>query len=142
LTEGTNSITPVSRRLAVISACGFIGFASAHLIEEFLWGAPQEFHLSVEFTLMLSLVFITSLAGLIALAAAGSSSALGGLALAGLLITAADSFKHLGEILQAGPWRFGFASEFLALGLTLSALLTAATSAWAWLGARSRRNAA
>jgi hypothetical protein len=47
----------------------FVGFSAAHLIDEFLWGAPQEFHLLVGTTLVLALFFVTALAGLLAGAA-------------------------------------------------------------------------
>lgn len=132
----------LTSKLALGSACLFTGFAAAHLIDEFLWGAPGEFHLSVEFTLLLALAFVTSLAGLLARAAAGSRAAFGGLALIGLLIALADALKHLAEIIQAGPWRSGFASVSLALGLTLSALLTAVTAAGAWWSGRGGRASA
>jgi len=112
-----------NRKVALISACIFSGFASAHLIDEFIWGAPKEFHLSIEFTLILALAFMLSLVGLVVRAALGSSFAFGGLALTGFLISLADILKHLFEILQSGPWRSGFISEFLALGLIMSGIV-------------------
>jgi len=112
-----------NRKVALISACIFSGFASAHLIDEFIWGAPKEFHLSIEFTLILALAFMLSLVGLVVRAALGSSFAFGGLALTGFLISLADILKHLYEMLQSGPWRSGFVSEFLALGLIMSGIV-------------------
>ncbi|MCJ7678250.1 MAG: hypothetical protein MUO35_11075, partial [Anaerolineales bacterium] len=52
----------------------------------------------------------------------------------------ADVTKHGVEMLAEGRWRSGFASESMAIGLTLCALLTALTSICAWRAAsRSRR---
>jgi hypothetical protein len=121
-----------NRKVALISACIFSGFASAHLIDEFVWGAPKEFHLSVEFTQILALAFMLSLVGLVVSAALGSSSAFTGLALTGFLIALADILKHLFEILQSGPWRSGFVSEFLALGLIVSGVVMFTASCRAW----------
>ena len=121
-----------NRKTALISACIFCGFASAHLIDEFVWGAPQEFHLSTEFTQILALAFMISLVGLVVRAASGSRFGFGGMALIGLLITLADVLKHLYEILQSGPWRSGFVSEFLALGLIVSGIVMFTTSCRVW----------
>jgi hypothetical protein len=135
-------VIALSRKLVLGSATLFTGFAAAHLIDEFLWDAPAEFHLSTEFTLLLALAFMTSLAGLLASAAAGSGVAFGGLALIGLLIALADTLKHVVEIIQDGPWRYGTVSEFLALGLTLSALLTAVTAGGVWWSGHGGRASA
>ncbi len=112
-------------RLTLLSAVAFVSFSAAHLIDEFVWGVPAEFHLSVEITEVLALLFVLSLTGLAIAAARGSRVGLAGLALAGILLVVADVLKHAGEILEAGPWRSGAVSTFLAIGLTLSALSTA-----------------
>jgi len=106
----------------------FAAFASAHLIDEFQWGAPAEFHLSVPVAQFLAFVFMAALAGLIAFAARGSHTGYFGLALTGFVIALADSLRHGPEILAPGPWRSGTTSEFLALGLTLSGIATACMS--------------
>ncbi len=122
---------------ALVSAVLFAGFSAAHLIDEFVWGAPAEFHLAEDATEVLALAYMTALIGLIAAAARGSRAGFLGLAIAGALISAADILKHGIEIAAPGPWRFGPVSVALALGLTLSALATALTSAMAWRVARS-----
>jgi hypothetical protein len=106
--------------------------ASVHLIDEFLWGAPAEFHLTVDASLMLALAFMLSLAGLVSSASAGSRTTFGGLALIGLLTVLTDMLIHMPEILQSSPWCAGFISEFLALDLALSGMLTCVTSLRAW----------
>ena len=112
----------------LVAATLFAGFASAHLIDEFQWGAPAEFHLSVTAAQFLAFVFMAALTGLITFAARGSSRGYLGLAVIGFVIALADSLKHGPEILAPGPWRSGTTSEFLALGLTLSGIATACMS--------------
>lgn len=120
------------RSASILSAVLFAGFSGAHLIDEFVWGAPAEFHLAEDVTELLSLAYLTALVGLIAAAARASRVAFLGLAIAGGLIGVADILKHGIEIAAPGPWRFGLISVGLTLGLTLSALATALTSAMAW----------
>jgi hypothetical protein len=110
----------------------FSGLAAAHLIDEFVWGAPAEFHLSVVTTEVLALVFLTALAGLVAVAAKGSRAGYLGLAIAGFLVGVADALKHAPEIARPGAWRSGLVSEGLAIALTVVALLTGLTSALAY----------
>ena len=117
----------------------FVGFSAAHLIDEFLWGAPQEFHLAVGTTLVLALLFVTALAGLLAGAAMGRPTSIFGLGLIGALIAVADIAKHGPEIIAAGPWRSGLVSILLAVGLTLSASLTALFAFVAWRSLRPAR---
>jgi len=109
----------------LVSDAAFIGFSAAQLIDEFLWNAPQEFHLREGTTLLLALLFVTALAGLLAGAAMQRPTSTFGLALIGALIAVADVSKHAPEIAAAGPWRSGLISTSLAAGLTLSAALTA-----------------
>ena len=121
-----------SRNLLLVCASLFVGFSAAHLIDEFLHGAPAEFHLSEPATEILSLIFVGALTGLVVLAARGSRSSHLGLAVIGWLIAAADLVKHVPEMAQAGTWRSGLVSEFLAVGLTLSAALTGALAFGRW----------
>lgn len=129
-----------NRNQTALLAAGvaFVGFSAAHLIDEFLWGAPQEFHLSVEVTLLLALLFVTALAGLVVGAALRRRTSLFGLGLSGVLITLADASKHGMEIAAGGTWRLGAVSIFLAAGLTGSAMLTALLAFLGRRGARSR----
>jgi hypothetical protein len=117
----------------------FVGFSAAHLIDEFLWGAPQEFHLQVGTTLVLALLFVTALAGLLAGAALRRPVSVFGIGLIGALIAIADVSKHGPEIAMAGVWRSGPLSILLAAGLTLSAVLTAVLAFFVWRSLRVRR---
>jgi len=123
----------------LVAGVAFVGFSAAHLIDEFLWGAPQEFHLAVGTTLVLALLFVTALAGLLAGAAMGRPTSIFGLGLIGALIAVADIAKHGPEIITAGPWRSGLVSILLAVGLTLSASLTALFAFVAWRSLRPAR---
>jgi len=116
----------------------FVGFSAAHLIDEFLWGAPQEFHLHVGTTLVLALFFVTALAGLLAGAAMQRPTSTFGLALIGARIAVADISKHGPEIAMARVWRSGPVSILLAAGLTVSAVLTAVLAFLVWRGLRVR----
>lgn len=123
----------------LVAGAAFVGFSAAHLIDEFLWNAPQEFHLEVGTTLVLALLFVTALAGLLAGAAMQRPTSTFGLALIGALIAVADVFKHAPEIAAAGPWRSGLISTFLAAGLTLCAAFTAGLAFLAWRTLRPQR---
>src|SRR3972149_7935485 len=56
---------------ALVSAVAFAGFSAAHLVDEFVWGAPAEFHLAEDVTEILVLASMVALMGLIAAGATG-----------------------------------------------------------------------
>jgi hypothetical protein len=117
---------------SVVSAVLFCGFSAVHLIDDFLANVPFEFHLTVPATLLLALAYMIAIVGLTAAASHHSPTGYLGLAIAGLLISLTQLAKSLPEILLPGPWRSGFASEFLAVGLAVSAALTGVTAFFAW----------
>jgi hypothetical protein len=118
----------------VCTAAVFAGFCAAHLIDDFLYGVPAEFHLSNTTSQVLGLAFFVALTGLIALAARGSRQSYLGLVVIGLLLAAADTTKHVPEMLAPGPYRSGWSVVF-SLGLIVSGLATAAVSYGARRGA-------
>jgi hypothetical protein len=124
-----------SDRVIVVGAV-FSGFGAAHLIDDFLYGVPAEFHLSNELSQLLALFFFAALVGLIALAARGRRRSYFGLIVIGTLLAAADTTKHIPEMLASGPYRSGFASAGYTIGLVLSGIATAVVSYAAWLRAR------
>ena len=109
---------------AIVSAVAFAAFSAVHLIDDFLFDVPDEFHLSVTTTLWLALAYMAALVGLVAAAAGGSRTGYLGLAIAGVLIALAQLLKSAPEILEPGPWHLGSASELAAVGLGLSAAAT------------------
>ena len=116
------------------SAVVFAGFSAVHLIDDFLFDVPMEFHLTIAFTEVLALAYMIALVGLIAAASHQSASGYLGLTIAGLLITLAQILKSIPEILEPGPWHSGALSELLAVGLAASAAVSAITSALARRG--------
>ena len=50
------------------SAVVFAGFSAVHLIDDFLFNVPMEFHLTIVFTEVLALAYLIALVGLIAAA--------------------------------------------------------------------------
>jgi hypothetical protein len=134
--DGRDPSRQAAHTALLAAGTAFVGFSAAHLIDEFLWGAPQEFHLSVETTLILALLFVAALAGLLVGTAMRRPISIFGLGLIGALIAVADIAKHGPEIALAGAWRSGAVSEFLAFGLTLSAALTAVLAFITWRAMR------
>jgi hypothetical protein len=120
----------------IIAASVFSGFGAAHLIDDFLYGVPAEFHLSNELSQFLGLFFFAALTGLIALAARGRRRSYFGLVVIGTLLAAADTTKHLPEMLSSEHYRSGLASTAYAVGLVLSGIATAVVAYAAWLRAR------
>jgi hypothetical protein len=117
---------------AIVSAVAFAAFSAVHLIDDFLFDVPLEFHLSVAFTLLLAWAYMAALVGLVAAAASRSPRGYLGLTIAGLLIAVAQFLKTAPEMLEPGPWHSGVASELAAVGLGLSAAATAVASFLAW----------
>ena len=117
---------------AIVSAVVFAAFSAVHLIDDFLYDVPLEFHLSVPITLLLTLAYMATLVGLVAAASNGSRTGYLGLAIAGLLIDLAQLLKSAPEILGPGAWHSGSASELAAMGLGLSAVATTFFSFLAW----------
>ena len=124
--------------LTLAAGVALAGFSAAHLIDEFVWGMPAEFHLAESTTELLALAYMLAIVGLLVQAARGRRGGTIGLAIGGALIFAADILKHGADILAPGPWRSGPVSFGLALGLTLSSLLTS-IAALRWLRAMPAR---
>lgn len=112
----------------IVTAVLFSGFSAAHLIDDFVAGVPGEFNLSVPATEGLALAYMVALVGLVVAASGGSRVGYTGLVIAGVLIATAQLVKSVPEILEPGPWRAGAVSEFLSIGLLVTASLTALSS--------------
>ena len=121
-----------SNRVVVVSSI-FAGFGAAHLIDDFLYGVPEEFNLSNPPTQFLALVFFAVLTGLIALAARGIRASYRGLITIGLLLALADTLRHIPEIVGSVTFRSGAASIIFSVGLIVSGLVTASV---AWFALR------
>lgn len=106
----------------IILYLGLGFFAVPHLIDDFLFGVPAEFGLSIHLAQVLGGIFFVIYLGIMIPLVQGkkgglySAMAMGGfLALAGIL-------KHLPRIIQPGPYWSGWFSEVLIIGLILSGL--------------------
>ncbi len=113
---GADRVPDREKNVVVICGTLFSGFAAAHLIDEFVWGAPAEFHLSVEWALILALVFIVALVGLVTAAARATRASYLGLTIIGLLIAIADTLKHAMGILAPGRGAQGSSRRALRSG--------------------------
>lgn len=102
---------------------GFFSFP--HLIDDFLFGIPEEFGISIHFTQVLSGIFwvlyALILKGLVINKRWGVSWGIfmgSFLALAGIL-------KHIPLILKPGPYWSGWFSETLILGMIITGIMLA-----------------
>ena len=116
----------------IISAVLFSAFSAVHLIDDFLSGVPAEFNLTIPSTLLLSFAYMLALLGLIVAASCRSPTSYLGLAIAGLLIFLAQMLKSVPEMIKPGSWHLGLPSEIAAIGLGLSAGMTAVFSYLSW----------
>ena len=122
----------------VISAVFFSAFSAVHLIDDFLSAVPAEFNLGVNFTLFLSFAYMLSIIGLLVSASNRSKVGYLGLGLASFLILLAQLLKSVPEILLPGIWHLGSVSVIAAIGLGISAAVTAACSLMSWHIAKPR----
>jgi hypothetical protein len=103
---------------------GFFSFP--HLIDDFLYGIPEEFGISIRATQALSGVFITFfLIILWGLALRKRSGYIGGMIM-GLFLALAGILKHLPLMIKPGPYWSGWFSEGLIIGMIMAGLTLAA----------------
>ena len=95
-------------------------FAYPHLIDDFLYGIPDEFGLTDPQAQVLAGIFTTLLFGLIAGAARGARWAYAGTGFVGGFLSLAIILKHVPKMLLPEPYWSGAFSEFLNLGLLVS----------------------
>lgn len=95
-------------------------FAVPHLIDDFLFGIPAEFGLSIQLTQVLSGIFIVIYLGILIPLVQGKKAGLYGAMGMGGFLALAGILKHIPRILQPGPYWSGWFSEALIVGLILS----------------------
>ena len=113
------------RDRVVIAGAIFAGCGVAHLIDDFLYGIPAEFGLTVRFTQVLAGIFHLQLVLIFVLTAQDRRLGYGGLLFWGLFLTLAGFLKHIPEIVKPEPYWSGWFSEMLILGLMVSGMATA-----------------
>lgn len=97
-------------------------FAIPHLIDDFLFGIPEEFGISDQSAQILAGVFTYIYMGLLILLAEGRRAGLYGAMAMGVFLALAGILKHIPLMLRPGPYWSGTFSEALILGLILSGL--------------------
>ena len=125
---------PINNRrnnLVVSVALVLSFFAIPHLIDDFLYGVPAEFGLSVPFTQVLAGVFAVALTLSITLAGQDRTAGYVTCLFWGVFLALAGILKHLPRMLNPGPYWSGWFSEFLIYGLIVSGIALAAASIWA-----------
>jgi hypothetical protein len=114
--------------LVVFSALVLSFFAIPHLIDDFLFGIPQEFGLTDQSAQVLSGMFALILVLSIVLAARDSKAGYYACFSLGLFLALAGILKHLPRMIALGPYWSGWFSEFLIYGLIASGLILAGVS--------------
>jgi hypothetical protein len=106
-------------------------FAFPHLIDDFLFGIPAEFGLSVQTTQVLSGVFLVLYSIILRGLAIESRSGLYGSIFLGLFLALAGILKHIPLMLKPGPYWSGLFSEGLIIGMIISGVSLAITAVFA-----------
>lgn len=102
-------------------------FAIPHLIDDFLFGIPKEFGISVHLAQLLAGPFIVIyLVILIPLARGKRAGVIGAMSM-GIFLALAGILKHIPLMIQPGPYWSGWFSEMLIVGMILSGLAVVMT---------------
>jgi hypothetical protein len=113
----------------VVSAALLLSFfAIPHLIDDFLFGIPEEFGLTNQLAQFLGGVFTVILVLSITLAARDSRTGYYGCLVLGVFLALAGILKHVPRMMDPGPYWSGWFSELLIYGLIASGLVLAAVS--------------
>lgn len=97
-------------------------FAVPHLIDDFLFGIPAEFGLSVKFTQFLAGVFILIYLGILIPLARGKRRGVIAAISMGIFLALAGILKHIPLIIKPGPYWSGWFSEGLIFGMILAGI--------------------
>jgi len=103
-------------------------FSAPHLIDDFLYGIPEEFGLTNQQTQVLAGIFHVQLIVFFVLAARKHKTGYYGLVFWGIFLTLAGILKHLPKILKPEPYWSGPFSETLIIGMIFAGIVLAITS--------------
>jgi hypothetical protein len=109
-------------KLILINGAILVGVAIPHLIDDFLYGIPDEFGLSNIHAQILSGVFSVIMVWIFFQVGRGSRAGALGAGILGIFLALAGMLKHVPRILKPGPYWSGLFSEALFLILILSGL--------------------
>lgn len=108
--------------LVLVIGTIMVGVAIPHLIDDFLFGIPEEFGLTNFQAQVLAGIFSVLLILIFSLAARGRRWGFIGTATLGGFLALAGILKHIPLMIQPGPYWSGFFSEALIIVLILSGI--------------------
>ena len=103
-------------------------FSAPHLIDDFLYGIPEEFGLTNQQTQVLAGIFHVQLIVFFVLAARKQKAGYYGFVFWGIFLALAGILKHLPKILKPEPYWSGLFSETLIIGMIFAGIVLAITS--------------
>lgn len=103
-------------------------FSAPHLIDDFLYGIPEEFGLTNQQTQVLAGLFHVQLIVFFVLAARERKAGYYGTLFWGIFLALAGILKHLPQILKPEPYWSGPFSEALIIGMIIIGIALAITS--------------
>lgn len=103
-------------------------FSAPHLIDDFLYGIPEEFGLTNQQTQILAGIFHVQLIVFFVLAARKQRAGYYGFIFWGIFLALAGILKHLPKILKPEPYWSGLFSETLIIGMIIAGIVLAIAS--------------
>jgi hypothetical protein len=103
-------------------------FSAPHLIDDFLFGIPEQFGLTNQQTQILAGVFHSQMIVFFVLVARERKAGYYGTLFWGVFLALAGILKHLPEILKPEPYWSGLFSELLIIGMIMVGIVLAITS--------------
>ncbi|MFN2273047.1 MAG: hypothetical protein ACK2US_19570 [Anaerolineae bacterium] len=103
-------------------------FSAPHLIDDFLYGIPEEFGLTNQQTQVLAGIFHAQLVVFFVLAARERKAGYYGLLFWGVFLALAGILKHLPKIVRPEPYWSGPFSETLIIGMIIVGIALAIVS--------------
>ena len=103
-------------------------FSAPHLIDDFLYGIPEEFGLTNQQTQVLAGIFHAQLVVFFVLAARERKAGYYGLLFWGVFLALAGVLKHLPKIIKPEPYWSGPFSETLIIGMIIVGIALAIVS--------------
>jgi hypothetical protein len=94
-------------------------FSIPHLIDDFLFGIPADFGISVQLAQFMGGVFIVLYLGILIPLARGLRAGVIGAISMGCFLALAGILKHIPLMLQPGPYWSGWFSEGLIIGMII-----------------------
>ncbi len=140
-TTGKAFLLNLQSRQTLVIGCSLLllWVSIAHSLEDFVYGIPARFGLSVATAaLLLGAGYVVQVTGIL-LATKGQRSGYVLTLVTGAVWAIAAALDHLGEVLTIWPYREGVISKALEVGIMLTGVALALVSLWALLPLLPRR---